>query len=73
MSNMSYCRFENTTTDMRDCIEELENEGYELELMQSDMSSHEAIALKQFIKMCRDVSESTSHIDLESIEFTGRQ
>ncbi len=34
MANMSYCRFENTARDLRDCIEALEEgtflEGYEL-------------------------------------------
>ena len=26
MSNMSYCRFENTANDLEDCIEAIENE-----------------------------------------------
>lgn len=29
MSNMSYCRFENTLQDLRDCYESLDNESIE--------------------------------------------
>ena len=27
MANMSYCRFQNTLTDLEDCLEELANNG----------------------------------------------
>jgi hypothetical protein len=27
MSNMSYCRFENTYKDLRDCVEHIEDEN----------------------------------------------
>ena len=41
MSNMSYCRFENTSRDLRDCVDAME-EAYtvdELDLSQSELAS----------------------------------
>jgi head-tail adaptor len=47
---MSYCRFENTLTDMRDCLEKLEDSETWAEL---DLSSSE--------KRCAAEMESVAH------------
>lgn len=42
MANMSYCRFVNTATDVRDCIEHWED----------DLSESEAKERARLLKMC---------------------
>lgn len=43
MSNMSYCRFQNTLTDLRDCLDNIEN---------NDLSEAEHRARMKIIKLC---------------------
>jgi len=58
MANMSYCRFENTTQDMDDCIEALEEHGWDLdEMMENASSKFEAKAMKKFVELCKDVAD----------------
>jgi hypothetical protein len=45
MSNMSYCRFENTLADLKDCAENLEEE----------LSEREHKARKKLIETCKDI------------------
>jgi len=51
MSNMSYCRFQNTYGDMAECLDALTQEH--------DLSSEEYYAavrmFKAFLRFCRDV------------------
>ena len=49
MANMSYCRFENTLSDLSDCKEALDN-GEEL-------SSREAEKAKALLALCREIAE----------------
>ena len=62
MSNMSYCRFNNTAIDLEDCIDTL-HEGVE--------SKEEARKRKRLLQLCRDFieaveSDSTLQEDIES-------
>jgi len=58
MANMSYCRFEITTQDMDDCIEALEEHGWDLdEMMENASSPLEAKAMKKFVELCKDVAD----------------
>lgn len=57
MSNMSYCRFENTTADMDECIEAIRNGDTE------GMSEYELDALKQFIELARDIVDLEDKIE----------
>ena len=43
MPNMSYCRFENTTRDMQDCLDAIEDGDTR------DLSRYEATALRHFL------------------------
>jgi hypothetical protein len=52
MANMSYCRFENTLSDLRDCQEALEDEG----LTNEDDSRTEAMSRKELVALCREIS-----------------
>lgn len=50
MGNMSYCRFENTLGDLRDCYDALG----EMPNM-DDLSESEQRAMKQLISLCGDI------------------
>ncbi len=50
MSNMSYCRFENTARDLRDCRDAIENGEI------NDLGSqYEVDALEQLLDLCKEV------------------
>ena len=51
MGNMSYCRFENTLADMRDCLHTLEN-GLDAE----ELSEYEISALQDFADTARQIA-----------------
>jgi hypothetical protein len=60
MPNMSYCRFQNTLNDLRDCEEALAD-GDEL-------SAEEARAAKKLLNLCADISGTYSEEDIEDME-----
>ena len=47
MSNMSYCRFQNTLNDLRDCYEHIEDE---------DLSEDEKEARNKIKELCKDIA-----------------
>ena len=49
MPNMSYCRFENTTKDMRDCINAIEDQETD------ELSNYEVRALSSFLDLAREI------------------
>ena len=57
MGNMSYCRFENTLADMRDCLHALEN-GLDAE----ELSVHEIGALRSFADTARQIARFEGNI-----------
>ena len=51
MSNMSYCRFENTARDLRDCEDALQgNAGF------NDMSQRELVAVGELLDLCASIN-----------------
>ena len=50
--NMSYCRFENTLRDLRDCLAAIQEEGMDTLESMSEVEAAEALMLtaKRFIK-----------------------
>ena len=48
MSNMSYCRFRNTLSDLRDCYDALRNE--------EELNEEEERAKQRLIKLCRSIA-----------------
>ena len=53
MANMSYCRFQNTLDDLRDCRDALMEMGdYEKEL-----DEEEARAAKRLLRICRELAD----------------
>ena len=58
MGNMSYCRFENTANDLRDCVDELFSYGVD-----NDMSMSELKALKKMMGMARDILDYADEVE----------
>ena len=52
MSNMSYCRFENTFKDLQDCLEDLEY-GNDF----SELSESEQKYRNKLVKICKRISD----------------
>ena len=55
MSNMSYCRFQNTLSDLRDCQDALREQ--DLEDVLKDLSIDEQRAAKALIETCADITD----------------
>lgn len=54
--NMSYCRFQNTLTDLEDCFDAMcgVDEYYQ---SKADVSEEEIRALERIIELCRDIAD----------------
>jgi len=51
MSNMSYCRFQNTLPDLQDCEDAL------FRISLDDLSEEERHAAEELIKLCRVIAD----------------
>ena len=60
MANMSYCRFQNTAQDLRDCVNSLE-EGYDLDDL--DLSNDETYAMKRMRNLCQDFLDAYDRLE----------
>ena len=49
MANMSYCRFENTTKDMEDCLHAIEYGET------NDLNEYEVRALAEFVTLAKEI------------------
>ena len=66
MSNMSYCRFENTSRDIADCIEALDEVDWNLkDLMEGATSEDESRGMKRFVKLCREVVDGFEYDEFQ--------
>ena len=55
---MSYCRFENTAVDLRDCLNAIHNGETD------DLSSYEIDGLKSIMRMANDLVEMEDDINV---------
>ena len=51
MPNTSYCRFENTTRDMQDCLDAIEDGDTK------ELSRYEAAALREFLALAYIITD----------------
>ncbi len=58
MPNMSYCRFENTVMDIKDCINAIEEGDTD------ELSSYEVNALRRFKELGDEIKRLDIDIDL---------
>lgn len=63
MPNMSYCRFENTSRDLRDCVNALEDIFWE------GISKREWHYAKTIRNLCEEYLEAFDDIKEDEIEF----
>lgn len=65
MSNMSYCRFQNTANDLQDCIDALAEGGQQMiDRLYTDLTNgypEEHQAFIRLAKLCRDFYLDTQH------------
>lgn len=54
MSNMSYCRFENTVSDMRDCLDAMLDENFDF----SELNETEKVAIEEMECMIDEFKEN---------------
>ena len=52
MSNMSYCRFQNTSDDLSDCRDVMEGNSEHYQC-RDDLSDEEYVAFKRLVNICR--------------------
>jgi len=52
MANMSYCRFENTLVDLRDCYHHMDDE---------ELHKKEIMAREDLINLCIDIAQDYGH------------
>lgn len=60
MSNMSYCRFQNTLSDLREC-ESVLDEAYNFSDI--DLSTEESHALKRLITVCQSIVDHAERLE----------
>ena len=65
MANMSYCRFENTYSDLNDCVNALEEIVYDGETI----STREWRYAKRMRELCERFIEALDEIDESRIVF----
>lgn len=65
--NMSYCRFENTVSDMEDCVEALRN-AESIKELYKDMSNYEKEAFKRFFELCAEITEEFEDISVNNFD-----
>lgn len=56
MSNMSYCRFENTYNDLLECLDALDNEGG-IEGVEEEANQYEKPYVRKLIELCDEVAQ----------------
>ena len=69
---MSYCRFENTVADIKDCMAALDEHDYNLnELIKTASSRYEARAMKVFVGLCKEIAANfeEEEEDEENFEY----
>jgi hypothetical protein len=63
MGNMSYCRFENTVRDMRDCIDAIESGDTD------ELNEYELEALEQFLSLADEIKYNEHEIKSRLIRY----
>ncbi len=69
MSNMSYCMFENTSNDLRQCVDAME-EAYDM--AELDLSRTELSSMKYMRQLCERFLEAANRLEEDSEDFDGQ-
>ncbi len=57
MSNMSYCRFENTSDDLQDCLDAIHNGEAE------DLNEYEQMGLRKILNIAKEIVDMADDIE----------
>ena len=60
MPNMSYCRFENTSRDLRDCVDAME-EAYTVDEL--DLSQSELVSMNRMRVLCQEFLDQYERLE----------
>ena len=67
MANMSYCMFENTSNDLRQCVDAME-EAYDM--AELDLSRTELSSMKYMRQLCERFLEQADRLEAaETVDF----
>ena len=67
MSNMSYCRFRNTLSDLHDCAQALGADDGEID---NNLSDEERRARRALIELCTEISDACEDFDHDAVTNT---
>ena len=62
MGNMSYCRFENTARDLRDCLDAIHHNDL------SDMSTYEMEGFLTLVEKCKEIASIYEEYDANDLK-----
>ena len=65
MPNMSYCRFENTTIDIDDCLSAIQDAYQEC----TDLSNREVQALQRLLEQAEEIIDLSEEIELITAKY----
>ena len=73
MANMSYCRFENTASDLDDCLSAMQealDEGVSLSAFHKSLSSsYEKHSFRKLIALCEEIVNTAEQMEeLEEVD-----
>ena len=63
--NMSYCQFQNTKGDLYDCLETIEDNDFDIEALEEELSGDEFAALKRIIEICETIAGAEMLAEVE--------
>jgi hypothetical protein len=72
MPNMSYCRFENTLADLRDCAEALETARVE-DPEDEEVGRYEAPARDALLRLCAEILVACTPTELDRCGISGTE
>lgn len=64
--NMSYCQFENTSADVAQCLDSMQDEAFDVDNLSSE---YERAGFKRFIALCRVVASLADEMELDWSNF----
>jgi hypothetical protein len=62
MGNMSYCRFENTARDLRDCLDAIQNNDLK------EMSGYEMNGFLALVEVCKTIASIYEDFDADDLK-----
>ena len=65
MANMSYCRFENTADDVKDCVEAIQHGKAK------DLNEYETQGIQSLVQLARQIVELADNDEIPALDNQG--